>query len=65
MTHLLHPLPKSGHRYINKLIRKNNKISYSVYLYQDKYKTKTFKNLTDALCHKFIRILKYNAKIGF
>lgn len=64
MTHLLQPIPASGHRYINKIVRYNNKISYSVYLYKDKYKTRTFKNLTDALCLKFIRILKYNAKIG-
>ena len=61
---LLHPIPASGHRYINKRELKKNKLSYSVYIYKDNYKTKTFKTLTDALCLKFIRILKYNAKIG-
>lgn len=59
----LYPMPKSGHRSINKLVR--NKISYCVYIHKDKYKTRTFKTLADALCHKYIRILKYKAKIGF
>lgn len=58
----LYPIPKSGHRYIN--IPPREKISYTVYLHQDKYRTKTFKKLTDALCYKYIRILKYKAKIG-
>ena len=58
----LYPIPKSGHRGINKLVR--NKISYSVYLHQDKYRTRTFKNLTDALCYKFIVILKNKAMIN-
>jgi hypothetical protein len=55
------PIPKSGHRGISEVYRK--KTSYMVFLYRDEYKQKTFKKLTDALCCKFIRILKYNAKI--
>jgi hypothetical protein len=56
------PIPKSGHRFIN--IPPRKKITYMVYLHQDIYKTRTFKKLTDALCHKYIRILKYKANIG-
>jgi len=56
------PFPKSGHRYIN--IPPRKKISYMVYLHQKHYKTRTFKKLSDALCHKYIRILKYKANIG-
>ena len=58
------PMPKSGHRSINKIVRYQNKICYCVYLYQNIYKTRTFKKLTDAICCKFIRILKYKAKIN-
>ena len=53
------PIPKSGHRSINKIVRYQNKICYCVYLYQNIYKTRTFKKLTGALCCKFVRILKY------
>jgi hypothetical protein len=62
---LLHAIPKSGHRYINKLVRYKNKARFTLYLHKDKYKTRTFKTLTDALCLKFITILKYKAEIGF
>ena len=56
------PLPKSGHRGIGHVYRK--KTIYAVFLYQKHYKSKTFRTLTDALCHKYIRILKYKANIG-
>mgnify|MGYP003114944443 CR=1 FL=1 len=62
-TYSLVPLPKSGHRYIN--IPPRKKTSYMVYLHKDKYNSRTFKNLNDALCYKFIVILKYKAKIGY
>ena len=58
------PMPKSGHRSISKIVRYKNKICYCVYLYLNIYKTRTFKKLTDALCFKFIRTLKYKAKIN-
>ena len=56
------PLPKSGHRGIGHVYRK--KTIYAVFLYQKHYKSKTFRTLTDALCHKYIRILKFKANIG-
>jgi len=58
----LYPIPKSGHRGISHVYRK--KTSYMVFLHQKHYKSKTFKTLTDALCHKYIKILKYKANIG-
>jgi len=58
----LYPIPNSGHRYVN--IPPRKKISYMVYLYQTKYKTRTFKELKLALCYKFIIILKNKANIN-
>jgi hypothetical protein len=58
----LYPMPKSGHRYIN--IPPRKKISYTVNLYQRKYRTRTFKELKIALCYKFIIILKNKANIN-
>ena len=55
------PLPKSGHRGIGHVYRR--KTIYAVFLHQKHYKSKTFRTLTDALCHKYIRILKYKANI--
>jgi hypothetical protein len=59
----LYPMPKSGHRGISILYRK--KPLYSLFIHPKHYKAKAYKRLTDALCHKYIRILKYKAKIGF
>ncbi len=58
----LYPMPKSGHRYIN--IPPRKRISYTVTLYQKKYRTRTFKELKLALCYKFIIILKNKANIN-
>ena len=58
----LYPMPKSGHRYVN--IPPRKKISYTVNLYQRKYRTRTFRELKIALCYKFIIILKNKAKIN-
>ena len=58
----LYPMPKSGHRYVN--IPPRKKISYTVNLYQRKYRTRTFRELKIALCYKFIIILKNKANIN-
>lgn len=55
----LYPIPKSGHRHI--YIPPRNHISYMVSYY--KKPSRTYKNITDALCYKFIMLLKIKSNI--
>jgi len=55
----LYPIPKSGHRHI--YIPPRERISYMVSYY--KKPSRTFKNLNDALCYKFIMILKFKSNL--
>ena len=55
----LYPIPKSGHRHI--YIVSRERISYMVSYY--KKPSRTFKTITDALCYKFIMLLKIKANL--
>jgi len=52
------PIANTGHRHICKMKNRN---SFGVKY--DKYKGRSFKNLKDALCYKFILLLKIKSNI--
>jgi len=55
----LYPTSKSGHKHI--YIPPKKRISYMVSFY--KKPSRTYKSLTDALCYKFIILLKIKSNI--
>ena len=54
------PMASSGHRHISRRVPSG---SYTVLIYKEKYRIKTFKELKHALTYKFICILKNKANI--
>ena len=57
------PISNSGHRHIHVIKRKGQKFLYMVTLSRLKYKSRTFKSITNSLCYKFIIILKSKANL--
>ena len=54
------PMASSGHRHIS---QSGTSGSYTVLIYKERYRSKTFKELKHALTYKFILILKNKANI--